>query len=199
MPYDLAENKFLTDWLRGRGGFKVGLAIGAFIAIIWLALSYASPLFFVGEWYGFSMATMVPIAAFIAAGVIWGLLFRMAAGVTWLLGMGLIFGVGAGTSEGLAAGLGWSLDWGFNVKTFYNPIDVEPQGFAVGVVKALIHGGAGAAATILGAFAATIASTLFIRRFVAKRMRSVAPGLVARFPVRVRQVIDPVYRYGGGG
>ena len=199
MPYDLAENKMLTDWLRGRGGFRVGLAIGAFVAIIWLAISYASPLFFVGEWYGFAMATPVPIAAFIAAGVIWGLLFRLAAGVTWLLGCGLVFGICTGMSEGLAAGLGWSLDWGFNVKTFYNPIDVEPQGIAVGAVKSLIHAGAGAAATILGAFAATIASTLFIRRFVAKRMRGVAPGLVARFPVRVREVIDPAYRFGGGG
>ena len=199
MPYDLAENKFLTDWLRGRGGFRVGLAIGGIVAIIWLALSYSSPTFFVGEWYGFAMATMVAIAAFIAAGVIWGLLFRLAAGVTWLLGFGLVLGVCAGTSEGLAAGLGWSLDWGFNVKTFYNPIDVEPQGLAVGAVKALIHAGAGAAATILGALASMVASTLFIRRFVAKRMRNVAPGLVARFPVRVRQVIDPVYRYGGGG
>lgn len=198
MPYDLAENKMLTDWLRGRGGFKVGLAIGGFVAIIWLAISYASPLYFVGEWYGFAMATPVPIAAFLAAGVIWGLLFRLAAGVTWLLGFGLVMGVCAGVSEGLAAGLGWSLDWGFNVKTFYNPIDVEPKGFAVGVVKTLIHAGAGSAATILGAFAATIASTLFIRRFVAKRMRSVAPRLVARFPVRVREVIDPVYRFGGG-
>lgn len=198
MPYDLAENKMLTDWLRGRGGFRVGLAIGAIVAIIWLALSYSSPTFFVGEWYGFAMATMVAIAAFIAVGVIWGLLFRLAAGVTWLLGFGLVLGVVAGTSEGLAAGLGWSLDWGFNVKTFYNPIDVEPQGLAVGFVKSLIHAGAGAAATILGALASMVATTLFIRRFVAKRMHSVAPGLVARFPARVRQVIDPVYRYGGG-
>ena len=188
----------LTDWLRGRGGFRVGLAIGAIVAIIWLALSYSSPTFFVGEWYGFAMATMVAIAAFIAVGVIWGLLFRLAAGVTWLLGFGLVLGVVAGTSEGLAAGLGWSLDWGFNVKTFYNPIDVEPQGLAVGFVKSLIHAGAGATATILGALASMVATTLFIRRFVAKRMRSVAPGLVARFPARVRQVIDPVYRYGGG-
>ncbi|MCY4114806.1 MAG: hypothetical protein OXG33_12855 [Chloroflexi bacterium] len=199
MPYDLAENKMLTDWLRGRGGFRVGLAIGGIVTIIWLAISYASPLFFVGEWYGFAMATPVPIAAFIAAGVIWGLLFRLAAGVTWLFGCGLVFGICAGMSEGLAASLGWSLDWGFNVKTFYNPIDVEPQGLAVGVVKALIHAGAGAAATILGAFAATVASTLFIRRFVAKRMRHAGPRLVARFPVRARQVIDPGYRYGGEG
>ena len=198
MPYDLAENKMLTDWLQGRGGLKVGLILGGIVAIIWLALSYASPTFFVGEWYGFTMATPVPIAAFIAAGVIWGLLFRLAAGVTWLFGFGLVLGVCAGVSEGLAVGLGWSLDWGFNVKTFYNPIDVEPQGLAVAFVKALIHAGAGAAATILGAFAASIATTLFIRRFVTRRMRSVAPRLVARFPVRVRQVIDPAYRYGGG-
>jgi len=198
VPYDLAENKMLTDWLQGRGGLKVGLILGGIVAIFWLALSYASPTFFVGEWYGFTMATPVPIAAFIAAGVIWGLLFRLAAGVTWLFGFGLVLGVCAGVSEGLAVGLGWSLDWGFNVKTFYNPIDVEPQGLAVAFVKALIHAGAGAAATILGAFAASIATTLFIRRFVARRMRSVAPRLVARFPVRVRQVIDPVYRFGGG-
>ena len=197
MPYDLAENKLLTDWLRGGGGIKVGLVIGAVVSIIWLALSYASPKFYVGEWYGFAMATWAPIAAFLAAGVIWGLLFRLAAGVTWLLGFGLVMGVGAGMSEGLAAGLGWSLDWGFNVRTFYNPIDVEPLGLAVGVVKGLIHAGAGAAATILGALVASVASTVFIRRFVAKRMRSVAPSLVARFPVRVRQVIDPAYRYGG--
>ena len=58
--------------------------------------------------------------------------------------------------------------------------------------------GAVAAATILLAFGAAIASTLFIRRFVAKRMRNVAPGLVARFPARVRQVIDPAYRFGAG-
>ena len=195
MLYDISENKLVTDWLRGRGGFKVGMVIGAVVAIVWLALSYTSPLFFVGDWYGFSMATLVPIAAFIAAGVIWGLLFRLAAGVTWLLGFGLVLGVGAGISEGLAAGLGWSLDWGFNVKTFYNPVDVEPQGPAVGVVKGFIHAGAGAAATILGAFVATIASTLFLRRLVAKSMRSVAPRLVGRFPARVRQVIDPTVRY----
>lgn len=197
MPYDLAENKMLTDWLRGRGGFRVGLIIGAAISIVYLAISYASPLFYVGEFYGFSMAIPVPIAAILAAGVIWGLLFRLAAGVAWLLGFGLVMGVGAGMSEGLAAGLGWSLDWEFGVKTFYNPIDVEPQGFAVGAVKGLIHLGAVAATTILVAFGASIASTLFIRRFVAKRMRNVAPGLVARFPVRVRQVIDPAYRFGG--
>jgi len=196
VPYDLAENKMLTDWLRGRGGFKVGLYIGAFVSIIYLAISYASPLFYVGEFYGFSMAIPVPIAAILAAGVIWGLLFRLAAGVAWLLGFGLVMGVGAGMSEGLAAGLGWSLDWEFGVKTFYNPIDVEPQGFAVGAVKGLIHLGAVAATTILLAFGAAIAITLFIRRIVAKRMRGVAPGLVARFPVRVRQVIDPAYRFG---
>lgn len=198
MPYDLAENKMLTDWLRGRGGFKVGLYIGAFVSIIYLAISYASPLFYVGEFYGFSMAIPVPIAAILAAGVIWGLLFRLAAGVAWLLGFGLVMGVGAGMSEGLAAGLGWSLDWEFGVKTFYNPIDVEPQGFAVGTVKGLIHLGAVAATTILLSFGAAIATTLFLRRYVAKRMRSVAPGLVARFPDRVRQVIDPAYRFGAG-
>ena len=195
MLYDISENKLVTDWLRGRGGFKVGMVIGAIVAIVWLPLAYTSPQTFQGEVYGFSMVIPVPIAGFLAAGVIWGLLFRFAAGVTWFLGFGLVMAVCAGVSEGLAASLGWTLDWGFGVKTFYFRVDVEPQGIAVGAVKFLIHAVGAGAVTILGSLLATVVSTLFLRRLIAKRMRNVAPRLVGRFPARVRQVIDPTVRY----
>ncbi len=110
MLYDLAENKLVTDWLRGWGGFKVGLVVAE------------------GDLYDLSMAIHIPVSSFIIASIIWGLLFRHAAGVTWALGIGLVVTIGAGLCAGLSTSLGRGLDWGFGVKSFYFRVDVKPQG-----------------------------------------------------------------------
>ncbi len=129
MLYDLAENKLVTDWLRGWGGFKVGLVVGAIIVAVWLPLVFTSPQVVAeGDLYDLSMAIHIPVSSFIIASIIWGLLFRHAAGVIWALGIGLVVTIGAGLCAGLSTSLGRGLDWGFGVKSCYFRVDVKPQG-----------------------------------------------------------------------
>ena len=200
MLYDLAENKLVTDWLRGWGGFKVGLVLGTIIAAIWMPLVFTAPQVIAkGDLYNLSMTVHIPVFSFIGFGVVWGLLFRNVAGVTWALGVGLGVAATAGIVAGMDVSQGWGVDWGFGFKSFYTRVDVEPLGAANGSLAGLMFGGALGAMAALGSLLAMVVSMVYLRRHIAKRMRNVAPRLVSRLPDRLRNVIDPVYRYGVAG
>lgn len=198
MLYDLAENKPVTDWLRGWGGFKVGLVIGAIIAAIWMPLVFTAPqVIDEGDLYDLTMFVHIPVFSFIGFGVVWGLLFKNVGGVTWALGIGLAVAATAGMVAGMDVSQGWGVDWGFGFKSFYTRVDVVPLGAANGTLAGLMFGGALGAMAALGSLLAMVISMFYLRRHLAKPMGHLAPRIVSRFPARVRQVIDPVYRYGG--
>ncbi|MCY3783888.1 MAG: hypothetical protein OXG79_08900 [Chloroflexi bacterium] len=197
MLYDLAENKTVTDWLRGWGGFKVGLVLGAVIAAIWMPLVFTAPqVIEEGDLYDLSMTVHIPVFSFIGFGLVWGLLFKNVAGVTWALGIGLGVAATAGMVAGMDVSQGWGVDWGFGFKSFYTRVDVVPLGAANGTLAGLMFGGALGAMTALGSLLAMVVSMIYLRRHVAKPMRRVAPRLVSRLPGRVRNVVDPAYRHG---
>ena len=200
MLYDLAENKLVTDWLRGWGGFKVGLVLGTIIAAIWMPLVFTAPQVIAkGDLYNLSMTVHIPVFSFIGFGIAWGLLFRNVAGVTWALGVGLGVAATAGIVAGMDVSQGWGVDWGFGFKSFYTRVDVEPLGAANGSLAGLMFGGALGAMAALGSLVAMVVSMVYLRHHIAMRMRNVAPRIVSRFPDRLRNVIDPVYRYGVAG
>ena len=126
MLYDLAENKFVVDWLQGWNGFRVGLVLGAIIVAVWLPLVFTASQVGKGDLYDLSMTVQIPVLGIVVTGIIWGLLFRHAGGVTWAIGIGLVLAIAAGLCAGLSTALGWGLDWGFGVKSFYFRIDVKP-------------------------------------------------------------------------
>ena len=196
MLYDLAENKAVTDWLRGWGGFKVGLVLGAIIAAIWMPLVFTAPqVIDEGDLYNLSMTVHIPVFSFIGFGIVWGLLFKNVAGVTWALGIGLGVAATAGMVAGMDVSQGWGVDWGFGFKSFYTRVDVVPLGAANGTLAGLMFGGALGAMAALGSLLAMVVSMFYLRRHIAKRMRHAAPRIVRLFPARVRQVIDPAYRF----
>jgi len=195
--YDLAENKRVTDWLRGWGGLKVGLVLGAIIAAIWMPLVFTAPeVIDEGDLYDLNMTVHIPVFSFIGFGIVWGLLFKNVAGLTWALGIGLGVAATAGMVAGMDVSQGWGVDWGFGFKSFYTRVDVVPLGAANGTLAGLMFGGALGAMAALGSLLAMVISTFYVRRHLAKRMRHVAPRLVSLFPARVRQVIDPAVRHG---
>ncbi len=196
MLYDLAENKTVTDWLRGWNGFAIGLALGLIIVAVWMPTVFTQPQVATGDLFDASMQLHVAIFGFIVIGGLWGLLFRLAAGVTWAFGVGLIIAAGAGLVAGLDVALGWGLDWGFGAKGFYTRIDVKPQGFGSGAFSGLVFGAAVGATTVVGSFGAMTVASLFLRRFVQGWMKPMAPGIVRLFPSGARRVIDPTVRYG---
>ena len=192
MLYDLAENKLVTDWLRGWGGFKVGLVLGTIIAAIWMPLVFTVPQVIAkGDLYNLSMTVHIPVFSFIGFGIAWGLLFKNVAGVTWALGIGIGVAATAGMVAGMDLSQGWGVDWGFGFKSFYTRVDVEPLGAANGSLAGLMFGGALGAMAALGSLLAMVVSMVYLRHHIAMRMRN-----VSRLPDRLRNVIDPVYRYG---
>lgn len=197
MLYDLAENKTVTDWLRGWGGLKVGLVLGAIIAAIWMPLVFSAPqVIDESDLYNLSMTVHIPVFSFIGFGIVWGLLFKNVAGVTWALGIGLGVAATAGMVAGMDVSQGWGVDWGFGFKSFYTRVDVVPLGAANGTLAGLMFGGALGAMAALGSLLAMVVSMIYLRRHIAKPMRRAAPRIVSLFPTRVRQVIDPAYRHG---
>lgn len=193
MLYDLAENKAVVDWLRGRNGFKIGLVMGLIILAIWLPTVFTQPRDkFSGDLFNVSMLLHIIVFSFILTGLVWGLLFKFAAGVSWALGVGLIMFAGVALVVGLDVGLGWGMDWGFGAKGFYHRVDVEPKGI-LGVLPGLIFGAAIGATTVFGSIGAAVVASMFLRRFAQAVMNPVAPSLVRRFPSSIRQLIDPTY------
>ncbi len=195
MLYDLAENKTVTDWLCRRNGFAVGVGLGLVIVAVWLPVVFTQPQVATDDLFDMSMLLHFAVFGFIVVGMLWGLLFRLAAGVTWAFGVGLIVAISTGLVTGLDVTLGWGIDWGFGAKGFYTKIDVKPQGLGTGAFSGLVFGAAVGATTVVGSLAAMTATSLFLRRFVQGWMKRFAPGLVRHFPSGARRVIDPSFRF----
>ena len=196
MLYDLAENKTVTDWLRGRNGFRIGLVLGLVVVAVWLPIVFTQPKVLTGDLYKVSLLLHLAVFGFIVVAVLWGLLFRGAAGVTWAFGLGLMIAAGSGLVTALDVSLGWGIDWGYGVKGFYSKIDVKPQGVGAGAFQGLVFGTVVGATAVIGSIAAMIVASLFLRRFVQAWMRPLAPSIMRLFPSGARRVIDPSVRYG---
>ena len=225
MRFDLAEQDELTHRLRGWLGLRLGIAIGLAIAAVWVYKVDLLAAVIEQRAFKLEIGPQSYVYGFILTGLLWGVLFRLRAGVTWAIGLGLGLGPVAGLVAALDGLFAWGVnwEWGEQLTLITSPdqirsINVGPTlvlGIGWSLVIGTMSGMSALAASALGATVlrrplAATGSAVFgrmprvmpfggesgARQSVAGRLNSLAAASAAARPAsRIMPALGPEHPY----
>ena len=166
MGYDLAENYDLTDRLRGWPGFRIGAVAGLVIAVAWIHQVGLLPAVLAGDTFALGIGLQTVVFGLLLAGWIWGLLFRLRAGISWAAGLAVTIGFVTGLVAWLDAFVGLGVDWQIGERALLIPAEVRPQGFGLAMLAGTLWAVASAAFVVVFAMVAAVIGATALRRLV---------------------------------
>ena len=182
MRNDLAENFDLTDRLRGWTGFQIGAVAGTVIGLAWLYQVDLATAVLTGDTFAHGIGLHTIIFGLLVTGWIWGLLFRLSAGVTWAAGLAAALGLTTGLVAGFDILLGWGVDWQIGEGDLLVPGDVHPQSFGLAMLAGVLWAASTAAFTVVFSLVAAVIGATVLRRFTKPWAGRVLPRLVDGLP-----------------
>ena len=191
MGYDLAENYDLTDRLRGWPGFRIGAVAGLVIALAWIHQVGLVPAVLAGDTFALGIGLQTVIFGLLLAGWIWGLLFRLCAGLSWAAGLAVTLGLVTGLIAWLDTFIGWGLDWQIGERTLLVPAEVRPRGFGLAMLAGTLWGVASAAFTFVFVMAAAVIGATLLRRWVEPWAGRVFPRFMDGLPEFWHEYLNP--------
>ncbi|MCY3911988.1 MAG: hypothetical protein OXG43_01930 [Chloroflexi bacterium] len=191
MGYDLAENYDLTDRLRGWPGFRVGAVAGLVIAVAWIHQVGLVPAVLAGDTFALGIGLQTMVFGLLLAGWIWGLLFRLRAGISWAAGLAVTIGLVTGLVAWLDAFVGLGVDWQIGERALLIPAEVRPQGFGLAMLAGTLWAVASAAFVVVFAMAAAVIGATALRRLFEPWAGRVFPRIVDGLPEFWHELLNP--------
>lgn len=191
MGYDLAENYDLTDRLRGWPGFRIGAVAGLVIAVAWIHQVDLVPAVLAGDTFALGIGLHTVIFGLLLAGWIWGLLFRLRAGISWAAGLAVTIGLVTGLIAWLDTFIGWGLDWQIGERALLVPAEARPKGFGLALLAGTLWAFASAAFVFVFAMTAAIIGATALRRFFEPWAGRVFPRIVDGLPAFWHEYLNP--------
>ena len=191
MSYDLAENYDLTDRLRGWPGFRIGAVAGLVIALVWIHQVDLVSAVLAGDTFALGIGLQTIVFGLLFAGWIWGLLFRMRAGLSWAAGLAVALGLVTGLIAWLDAFIGWGLDWQIGDRALLVPAEVSSQGFGLAMLAGVLWAVSTAAFTVVFALASALIGATALRRVTEPWAGRVFPRFVDGLPEFWHEYLNP--------
>lgn len=191
MSYDLAENYDLTDRLRGWPGFRIGAVAGLMIAFAWIHQVDLVAAVLAGDTFALGIGLQTIVFGLLFAGWIWGLLFRMRAGISWAAGLAVALGCVTGLIAWLDAFIGWGLDWQIGDRALLVPAEVSSQGFGLAMLAGVLWAVSTAAFTVVFAMVSALIGATALRRVTEPWAGRVFPRLVDGLPQFWHEFLNP--------
>ncbi len=191
MRYDLAENYDLTDRLRGWPGFRIGAAAGLVTAAAWVYQVDLVPAVVEGDAFGLGIGLHTVVVGLLVVGWIWGLLFRLNAGVSWAAGAAVTTGLAMGLVAALDVFFGWGVDWQIGRRGLVSPEDVQGRGSGPAMLAGVLWTVSAVVVMFILSFVAAALGATMLRRLAKPWAARVVPRLAVRLPESWQSGLGP--------